>query len=69
MMRKTPQFPIFGHPMYMDAVDAMKLFHEVQAMCKAAEQIKRLRLFAEAQFQAVNDYQLKASGGYAGHSH
>ncbi len=55
--------------MYTDAVDAMKRFHEAQAMGKAAEEIEHLRLIAEAQFQAVNDYQLKESGGHVGHSH
>ncbi|WP_460421774.1 hypothetical protein [Pseudomonas sp. ZL2] len=69
MMRKSPQFLNPDHPMYTDAVDAMKRFHEAQAMGKAAEEIEHLRLIAEAQFQAVNDYQLKESGGHVGHSH
>lgn len=55
--------------MYMDVVDAMKRFHEAQAAGKAVEEVERLRLIAEAQFQAVNEYQLKALGGPAGDPH
>ncbi|EJT85493.1 hypothetical protein PPS11_08000 [Pseudomonas putida S11] len=46
--------------MYTDAVDAMKQYHEAQAAGHPAEEIERLRLIAEAQFQAVNEYQLRA---------
>lgn len=46
--------------MYTDAVEAMKQYHEAQASGHPAEEIERLRLIAEAQFQAVNEYQLRA---------
>ncbi len=55
--------------MYTDAVDAMKRYHEVQASGESAEEVERLRLIAESQFQAVTDYQLKALGGPAGPVH
>ena len=48
------------HPMYTDAVEAMKQYHEAQASGHPAEEIERLRLIAEAQFQALNEYQLRA---------
>ena len=48
------------HTMYTDAVDAMKQYHEAQASGHPAEEIERLRLIAEAQFEAVNEYQLRA---------
>lgn len=50
------------HPMYSDAVDAMKQFHEAQARGCPAEEIERLRQIAESQFRAVNEYQLRALG-------
>lgn len=52
--------------MYTEAVEAMKRYHEAQASGSTAKDIERLRQIAEAQFQAVTEYQLKAlrcSGG------
>ncbi|AVD90015.1 hypothetical protein [Pseudomonas sp. SWI44] len=69
MNNKLPPVLYPDHPMYTDAVTAMKRFHEAQAAGKPAEEVERLRLIAEAQFQAVNEYQLKALGGPAGESH
>lgn len=63
MKRISPQFLSPDHPMYTDAVDAMKRFREAQATGKAAEEVERLRLIAEAQFQAVTDYQLQGLNG------
>jgi len=61
MTQKTPGlYP--DHPMYADAVEAMKLYHEAQISGRPGEEIVRLRQFAEAQFRAVNEYQLKALG-------
>ncbi|MFF7860804.1 hypothetical protein [Pseudomonas monteilii] len=57
------------HPMYGDAVAAMKRYHEAQAAGESAEKVERLRLIAESQFQAVTDYQLKALGGPASPLH
>lgn len=48
--------------MYADAVEAMRLYHEAQLSGRSGEEIERLRQFAEAQFGAVNEYQLKALG-------
>lgn len=57
------------HPMYGDAVAAMKRYHEAQAAGESAEKVERLRLIAESQFQAVTDYQLRALGRPGGSVH
>lgn len=68
MKRKPPAlYP--DHPMYTDAVDALRQYHEAQAADRPADEVERLRLIAEAQFQAVNEYQLKALGRPAGQAH
>lgn len=51
-----------NHPMYVNAVEAMKRYHEAQASGSSPEEIERLRQIAESQFRAVNEYQLKALG-------
>ncbi len=57
------------HPMYTDAVDALKRYHQAQANGVTGTELERLRLMAEHQFQAVTDYQLHALGGPAKPSH
>ncbi|MEW5620685.1 hypothetical protein ABGT18_05050 [Pseudomonas putida] len=57
------------HPMYTDAVDALKRYHQAQANGVTGTELERLRLMAEHQFQAVTDYQLRALGGPAEPSH
>lgn len=46
--------------MCTEAVDALKRYHEAEASGCPAEKNERLRQIAEAQFQAVNEYQLSA---------
>lgn len=58
-----------NHPMYTDAVDALKRYHQAQADGVTGTELERLRLMAEHQFQAVTDYQLRALGGPAEPSH
>lgn len=57
------------HPMYTDAVDALKRYHQAQANGVTGTELERLRIMAEHQFQAVTDYQLRALGGPAEPSH
>lgn len=57
------------HPMYTDAVDALKQYHQAQANGVTGTELERLRLMAEHQFQAVTDYQLHALRGPAKPSH
>lgn len=57
------------HPMYLDAVEAMKRYHQAQADGVSGAELERLRLLAEHSFQAVTDYQLRALGGPTESSH
>ncbi|WP_137137464.1 hypothetical protein [Pseudomonas asiatica] len=50
------------HPMYTDAVEAMKRYHQAQVDGVGGAELERLRLLAEHRFQAVTDYQLQALG-------
>jgi len=61
-MTHKPSVLYPDHRMYTDAVEAMRQYHEAQASGSPAEQVERLRKIAESQFQAVNEYQLKALG-------
>lgn len=51
------------HPMYTEAIEALKRYHQAQAEGIGGADLNRLRLIAEQQFQAVTDYQMKALGG------
>jgi len=57
------------HPMYSDAVEAMKRYHQAQTEGISGAELERLRLLAEHQYQAVTDYQLRALGGPAKPNH
>lgn len=57
------------HPMYTDAVEAMRLYHQAQSEGISGAELERLRLMAEHRFQAVTDYQLQALGGPAEKGH
>lgn len=50
-------------PMYTEAVEALKRYHEAEAGGVTGAELERLRLIAEHQFQAVTDCQLGALGG------
>nr|WP_028614237.1 MULTISPECIES: hypothetical protein [Pseudomonas] len=50
------------HEAYIEAVEAMRRYHDAQATGQSAGVVERLRIIAEAQFQAVTDYQLRAWG-------
>lgn len=56
-------------PMYTEAVNALRRFHEAQAGGVTGAELERLRLIAEQQFQAVTDYQLGTLGGTAPRNH
>lgn len=57
------------NPMYIEAVEALKRFHEAEADGVTGAELERLRLIAEHQFLAVTDYQLGALGGPTHRSH
>lgn len=50
-------------PLYSEAVEALKLYHQAQADGVVGAELERLRLMAEHHFQTVGDYQLRALGG------
>ncbi|MNO29486.1 hypothetical protein D3C76_193990 [compost metagenome] len=56
-------------PMYTEAVEALRRYHEAEAGGVTGAELERLRLIAEHQFQAVTGYQLGALGGPTPRSH
>lgn len=68
MTRKSPVL-LPDHPMYTDAMDALKRYQEAKASGSSADEVERLRQIAESQFQAVTDYQLKSLGCSTRSSH
>ena len=57
------------HPLYTEAVEALKAYQQAQADGVVGAELKRLKLMAEHRFQAVTDYQLQAFGGPAEQGH
>lgn len=56
-------------PMYVEAVNALRRYHEAEAAGIKGAELERLRRIAESQFQAVTEYQLGALGGSPPRSH
>ncbi len=50
------------HHAYAQAVEAMRKYHEAKDYGASDAEVERLRLIAEAQFQAVTEYQMRAFG-------
>ncbi|UVK81319.1 hypothetical protein LOY46_17290 [Pseudomonas sichuanensis] len=50
-------------PQMLQAVEAMRLYHEAKDLGAPPEEVQRLKILAESLFQAINDYQLQALGG------
>ncbi|MEB6589597.1 hypothetical protein MXM82_10690 [Pseudomonas asiatica] len=69
MKPRVPGLLMPDHPMFANAVDALRQYDEAQAADRPADEVERLRLIAEAQFQALNEYQLRALGRPAGNAH
>ena len=57
------------HPLYTEAVEALKLYHQAQAEGVVGAELERLKVLAEHRYQAVTDYQLRALGGPAQKGH
>jgi len=57
------------HPMYTEAVEALKVYHQAQAAGVVGRELERLRLMAEHRFQAVTEYQPHVLGGPAEKGH
>ncbi|WP_339472209.1 hypothetical protein [Pseudomonas sp. EL_65y_Pfl1_R83] len=57
------------HPLYPEALEALKVYHQAKADGVVGMELERLRLMAEHRFQAVTDYQLRALDGPAEEIH
>ncbi|UVL91790.1 hypothetical protein [Pseudomonas sichuanensis] len=62
MKRDFLKIYVDSQPLSQQAVDALRRYHEAMTAELPAEEIERLRTEAEALFQAVSDYQLRAMG-------
>ncbi|WP_460419332.1 hypothetical protein [Pseudomonas sp. microsymbiont 2] len=51
-----------GEPLILEAIDALRRYHEAKDFGADSAEIERLRLIAESSYQAVTDYQLYALG-------
>ncbi|MBC7212436.1 MULTISPECIES: hypothetical protein [Pseudomonas] len=69
MKRDLSKMLMPDHPLYTDAVEALKFYHQAEADGVVGIELERLRLMAEHRFQAVTDYQLRALGGPAEKGH
>ena len=69
MKRDLSKVLMPDHPLYTEAVEALKLYHQAQAEGVVGAELERLKLLAEHRFQAVIDYQLRALGGPAQKGH
>ncbi|WP_411958977.1 hypothetical protein ACK56M_20990 [Pseudomonas sp. s4] len=69
MKRDLSKVLMPDHPLYTEAVEALKIYHQAQAEGVIGAELERLRLMAEHRFQAVTDYQLRALGGPAEQGH
>lgn len=61
-MSKPHEVLLPDHLIYAQAVEAMRRYHEAKDMGEPPAEVERLRLLAEAQFQAVTEYQMRAFG-------
>lgn len=50
------------NPLMTQAINALKRYHEAQAAGQPVEEVERLRLEAEALFQAVSEFQFRMLG-------
>ena len=69
MKRDLSKVLMPDHQLYIEAVEALKVYHHAEADGVVGKELERLRLMAEHHFQAVTDYQLHALGGPAAKGH
>ncbi len=69
MKRDLSKVLMPDHPLYTEAVEALKVYHQAEADGVVGIELKRMRLMAEHRFQTVTDYQLRALGGPAEKGH
>jgi hypothetical protein len=49
-----------GEPLMLEAIAALRRYHEAEDANEPFDQVERLRLIAESAYQAVTDYQIYA---------
>lgn len=49
-----------GEPLMLEAIAALRRYHEAEDGNEPLDQVERLRLIAESAYEAVTDYQLYA---------
>ncbi|MFR0676013.1 hypothetical protein ACLUUI_20310 [Enterobacterales bacterium AW_CKDN230030176-1A_HGKHYDSX7] len=69
MKRDLSKVLMPDHPLYTEAVKALKAYHQAEAEGIVRMDLKRLRFIAEHRFQTVIDYQLHVLGGPAQKAH
>ncbi|MDD2048328.1 hypothetical protein [Pseudomonas putida] len=52
-----------GEPLMLQAMDAIRQYHEARDSLTPAEEVERLRLKAASLFEAIQEYQLRIFGG------
>ena len=57
------------YPLYTEAAEALKFYHQAEVGGVVGMELERLRLMAEHRFQVVTVYQLRAPGGPVGIGH
>lgn len=50
------------HPLMLEAIGAMRRYHEAQSLGCSAIEAERLRVLAELLFQAIADHNLRVLG-------
>lgn len=68
-MSKPHEVLLPDHLVYAQAVEAMRKYHEAKDNGAPKAELERLRRLAEAQFQAVTEYQMRAFGKDGGANH
>lgn len=68
-MPSPPKILPPDHQAYIEAIEAMRLYHEALDNGAPAVEVERLRLIAESLFQTLTDYQMRAFGRGGGTTH
>lgn len=69
MKRDLSKVLLPDHPLYTEAMEALKAYNQAEVDGVVGMELERLRLMAEHLFQAVTDYQLRALGRPAEKGH
>lgn len=62
MVRDFSKMLMPNDPIMLEAIEAMKRYHEAQAECRPQAEVDKLRLIAEQHFEHINQYQLAGLG-------